>query len=81
MPRNEVFGSMQLTIETEVHGKLNESEIIMFMKNFRGLCGCCFTHTLYFLVGRDTPTVTPYPGVELRFRFIVGGEIMPQLAL
>jgi hypothetical protein len=33
---SEVFGSMQLTIGTDAHGKLNESDVMIFMKNIGG---------------------------------------------
>ena len=33
---HEVFGSMQLTIGTDEHGKLNKSDVMMFMKNTGG---------------------------------------------
>jgi hypothetical protein len=33
---HEVFGSMQLTIGTDAHGKLNKSDVMMFMKNIGG---------------------------------------------
>ena len=32
----EVYGSMQLTIGTDKHGNLNESDVMMFMKNIGG---------------------------------------------
>jgi hypothetical protein len=32
----QVFGSMQLTIGTDTHGNLNNSDIMMFMKNIGG---------------------------------------------
>jgi hypothetical protein len=32
----QVYGSMQLTIETDAHGNLNSSDIMMFMKNIGG---------------------------------------------
>ena len=33
----EVYGSMQLTIGTDEHGNLNESDVMMFMKNIGGV--------------------------------------------
>ncbi|KAF8497594.1 hypothetical protein F5888DRAFT_301200 [Russula emetica] len=33
----QVFGSMQLTIGTDTHGNLNNSDIMMFMKNIGGV--------------------------------------------
>jgi len=33
---HEVFGSMQLTIGTDAHGKLNQSDVMIFMKNIGG---------------------------------------------
>jgi hypothetical protein len=33
---HEVFGSMQLTIGTDAHGKLDKSDVMMFMKNIGG---------------------------------------------
>jgi len=33
----QVFGSMQLTIGTDTHGKLNNSDVMMFMKNIGGV--------------------------------------------
>ena len=33
---HEVFGSTQLTIGTDEHGKLNKSDVMMFMKNTGG---------------------------------------------
>ena len=33
---HEVFGSVQLTIGTDAHGKLNKSDVMMFMKNIGG---------------------------------------------
>src|SRR5258708_14035662 len=32
----QVYGSMQLTIGTDAHGNLNDSDIMMFMKNIGG---------------------------------------------
>ena len=32
----QVFGSMQLTLGTDMHGNLNKSDIMMFMKNIGG---------------------------------------------
>jgi len=32
----QVYGSMQLTIGTDVHGNLNNSDIMVFMKNIGG---------------------------------------------
>ena len=32
----ELYGSMQLTIGTDAHGKLNKSDVMMFMKNIGG---------------------------------------------
>jgi len=32
----QVYGSMQLTIGTDTHGNLNNSDIMMFMKNIGG---------------------------------------------
>ena len=36
LARYEVFGSMQLTIGTDANGKLNKSDVMMFMKNIGG---------------------------------------------
>jgi hypothetical protein len=33
----EVYGSMELTIGTDEHGNLNESDVMMFMKNIGGV--------------------------------------------
>ena len=33
---HEVFGSVQLTVGTDAHGKLNKSDVMMFMKNIGG---------------------------------------------
>ena len=33
----QVYGSMQLTIGTDAHGNLNESDVMMFMKNIGGV--------------------------------------------
>jgi hypothetical protein len=33
----QVFGSMQLTIGTDTHGNLNDSDVMMFMKNIGGV--------------------------------------------
>ena len=35
----QVYGSMQLTIGTDTHGNLNNSDIMMFMKNIGGFGG------------------------------------------
>ena len=32
----EVYGSMQLTIGTDVYGNLNKSDVMIFMKNIGG---------------------------------------------
>ena len=32
----EVYGSMQLTVWTDGHGKLNKSDVMMFKKNIGG---------------------------------------------
>ena len=33
----ELYGSMQLTIGTDVHGNLNRSDVMVFMKNIGGV--------------------------------------------
>ncbi len=36
LPIAELFGSMQLTIGTDLRGNLNKSDVMMFMKNIGG---------------------------------------------
>ena len=33
----QVYGSMHLTVGTDAHGNLNESDVMMFMKNIGGV--------------------------------------------
>jgi hypothetical protein len=33
----QVYGSMQLTVGTDIHGNLNKSDVMMFMKNIGGV--------------------------------------------
>jgi hypothetical protein len=51
--------------------------------NFRSLCDCFYTHTLYFLVGSQDTSILHFfaLSVGVTFKFVAAGEVTLQLAL